>query len=65
MDLPQKILKDLNLRVSKHKHPEALDWQQKNGKWTALDDHHKYVVIHDKNFGYVIAETKTTSYIVQ
>ena len=62
MKLPDYIMAGLNLSVSRHKHPEALDWQNIGGKWTSVEDDRGFVVLHDTQFGFVIAETKAITY---
>ena len=52
----------LNLSVSLHKHPEALDWQNIAGKWIATEEGRGFVILHDTQFGFVIAETKIITY---
>jgi hypothetical protein len=62
MQLPSEILDNLNLSVSRHKHPESLDWIQVGESWTAREGDQVFTVVHSERFGYVIAETKATSY---
>ena len=62
MNLPDNIMAGLNLSVSRHKHPEALDWQYIGGKWVATEDDRNFIVLHDTHFGFVIAETKSITY---
>jgi len=62
MQLPSDILDNLNLSVSRHKHPEALDWTEVGGAWTAREGDRIFTLVHSEIFGYVIAETKSTSY---
>ena len=64
MQLPSDILDNLNLSVSRHKHPEALDWTEVGGAWTAREGDRTFTLVHSERFGYVIAETKSTSYDV-
>jgi hypothetical protein len=52
----------LNLSVSRHKHPEALDWRNIGGKWVATEEGRGFVILHDTQFGFVIAETKAITY---
>lgn len=58
MQLPKEFLDRINLQVSRHKHPEKLDWIKRSGKWEALEGDKRFVLIHDDHFGYVIAENK-------
>jgi hypothetical protein len=62
MQLPNEILDNLNLSVSRHKRPEILDWAQVGESWTAREGDKVFTVVHSPAFGYVIAETKSTSY---
>jgi len=62
MQLPSEILDNLNLSVSRHRHPENLDWTQAGECWTARDGDRIVTVVHSEKFGYVIAETKATTY---
>lgn len=62
MLLPENIMAGLNLSVSRHKHPEALDWQNIAGKWIATEEGRGFVILHDTQFGFVIAETKIITY---
>jgi len=62
MQLPSEILDDLNLSVSRHKHPEDLDWILVGGSWTAREGDRVFTVVHSEEFGYVIAEMKATTY---
>ena len=59
MQLPKEFLDRINLKVSRHKHPEKLDWIKIRGKWIAQDGNQRLVLIHDDQFGYVIAENKS------
>jgi hypothetical protein len=61
--LPENIMAGLNLSVSRHKHPEALDWQNIAGKWIAKTEGGRgFVILHDTQFGFVIAQTKIITY---
>lgn len=62
MQLPSDILDNLNLPLSRHKDPAALDWQQLRGEWIAQGGPHCYVIIHDTALGYVVAEKCSCSY---
>jgi hypothetical protein len=62
MQLPSDILLKINYDFSRCHHPELLDWQLENGKWTATTARRKFVVIHDERLGYLIAEKKGISY---
>jgi hypothetical protein len=62
LKLPDNILAELNLSLSRHQHPEDLDWQLERGKWTATAGSRKFVILHDEKLGYVIAEMKNVSY---
>ena len=59
MSLPDEVLRRINLKVSRHKHPEKLNWLKRNGRWEAFDEGRTYVLIHDSTFGTVVAERKT------
>ncbi|MHB8120469.1 MAG: hypothetical protein ACYDHX_17420 [Methanothrix sp.] len=61
MNLPTDILTGLNRALSRHQHPEELDWRLVNDKWTAAEGDLRFAVIHDKKLGYVIAQSKTVS----
>ena len=65
MQLPREFLDKINLKVSRHKHPEKLDWIKIRGKWIAQDGNQRLVLIHDDQFGYVIAENKEATYAVE
>jgi hypothetical protein len=65
MQLPEDILSNLNRQLSRHPHPDALDWQRRNGKWTAWDGDRSFTLIHDEKLGYVVAEVKSVSCGVQ
>jgi hypothetical protein len=58
MKLPSDVISRINLKVSRHKQPEKLDWIKINGKWQAVEDGRTFVLIHDSDFGNVVAETK-------
>jgi len=62
MQLPDEILDNLNISLSRHKNPASLDWQQIRGEWVAHDGPHCYAIIHDTQLGYVVAEKKSCSY---
>lgn len=59
MKLPQDILSNLNLELSRHKNPASLDWQLVRGVWTASERSTTFKVVHDPKLGYVIAESKS------
>ncbi len=65
MQLPKEFLDKINLQVSRHKHPEKLDWIKRHGKWEAIEGDQKFVLIHDDHFGYVVAENKAAAYAVE
>jgi len=65
MQLPREFLDKINLDVSRHKHPERLDWIKRNGMFEAMCGDKHFVLIHDDSFGYVVAEMKQASYTVQ
>ena len=52
----------LNRSVSRHDHPEDLDWSLVDGQWIASEGDRRFVVLSDSHFGYVIAEHKSVSY---
>ena len=58
MQFPREFLDKINLKVSRHKHPEKLDWIKIRGKWTAIEGDQRFVLIYDDHFGHVIAENK-------
>jgi len=62
LKLPDNILAGLNLSVSRHQNPEALDWQYIGDKWVAADDDRNFLILYDARFGFVIAETKSITY---
>lgn len=62
MKLPDNILRDINLEVSRHNHPEDLDWSFIAGSWVASEGERCFVILHDTAFGYVIAEKKGAIY---
>lgn len=62
MQLPDEILAQINLDVSRHKHPDVLDWTQTGEAWTAREGDRVFRIVHSVKFGYVIAETKATVY---
>ncbi len=62
MKLPAEILENINLSVSRHSHPEDLDWSFVSGSWIASEGDRCFVVLHDTQFGYVVAEKKSVSY---
>jgi len=64
MQLPEDVLSNLNLSVSRHKNPTSLDWQLINGRWTVREGNRRFQIIHDEKFGYVVAETKAIGYSV-
>jgi hypothetical protein len=59
MQLPREFLDKINLKLSRHKHPDKLDWIKIRGKWEAQEGDQRFVLIHDDHFGYVIAENKS------
>ncbi len=61
MQLPNDILENLNLSLGRHKNPASLDWQLIKGKWTAKESNRQFQIVEFEG-GYVIAETKATSY---
>ncbi len=65
MQLPREFLDKINLKLSRHKHPDKLDWIKRRGKWEALEGDQRFVLIHDDHFGYVIAENKAAVYTVE
>lgn len=63
MNLPDDILTKLNRSLSRHQHPEELDWQLVNGRWAATDrDGRAFVIVHDESLGYIVAERHSVSY---
>ena len=62
MQLPDDIIKGLNLSVCRHKHPDALDWQLIRGVWTAIEGDRCFTVLSDSQFGFVISEVKSITY---
>ena len=62
MKLPDDIINGLNLSVSRHQHPEALDWQLVREVWTAVEGDRCFTILSDSQFGYVIAEKKSITY---
>jgi hypothetical protein len=62
LKLPAEILAGLNLSVSRHGHPEDLDWALVAGQWIALDNDRCFVILNDTQFGYVVAEKKSINY---
>lgn len=65
MQLPQNILSNLNLPLSRHKYPACLDWQLVRGTWTSTEGSRTFKVVHDPKLGYVIAEMKNYTMGVQ
>ena len=64
MQLAPAILDKINLKVSRHKHPERLNWQKVNGKWQAQDGDRTFTLILAEGFGLVVSEIKSASYQV-
>jgi hypothetical protein len=64
MKLPDEIMNGLNLAVSRHKHPDTLDWQLIRGVWTAIEGDRCFTILSDSQFGYVIAQTKSVAYSI-
>ena len=64
MQLAPAILDKINLEVSRHKHPERLNWQKVNGKWQAQDGDRTFTLILAEGFGLVVSEIKSASYQV-
>jgi hypothetical protein len=64
MQLAPAILDKINLKVSRHKHPERLDWHKVNGKWQAKEGDKTFSLIQAEGFGLVVSEIKTASYSV-
>jgi hypothetical protein len=62
LKLPDNILAELNLSLSRFQQPELLDWRLERGSWTASVGNRQFIVVHDEKLGYVIAEKKSTSY---
>jgi hypothetical protein len=62
LKLPNDITAGLNRSVSRHDHPEDLDWSLVAGQWIALDNDRCFVILHDTQFGYVVAEKKSAAY---
>jgi len=65
MQLAPAILEKINLKVSRHKHPERLNWQKVNGKWQAQEGDRTFSLIQAEGFGLVVSEIKTASYSVE
>lgn len=59
MQLPKEFLDKINLQVSRHKHPEKLDWIKIRGKWTAQEGDQMFILLYDDHFGYVVAENRS------
>ena len=64
MQLAPAILDKINLKVSRHKHPERLNWRKVNGKWEAQEGERTFFLIQAEGFGLVVSEIKTASYSV-
>jgi len=62
MQLAPAILEQINLEVSRHKHPERLNWQKVNGKWQAQEGDRTFTLIRAEGFGLVVSEIKTADY---
>ena len=62
MKLPAEILDNINHTVSRHDHPEDLDWSLVDGQWIASEGDRRFVIIHDTQFGYVVAEKRSINY---
>jgi hypothetical protein len=62
MKLPDEILSNLNRSLSRHQHPENLDWQMVRGSWTAMEEGRTFVVVDGGKIGYVIAEQRNVKY---
>lgn len=62
MRLPSEILDKINYTVSRHNRPEDLDWALVAGQWIAQDNDRCFVLLHDTQFGYVVAEKKHVAY---
>ncbi len=65
MQLAPAILDKINLEVSRHKHPERLDWHKVNGKWQAKEGDRTFALIHAEGFGLVVSEIKTADYKIE
>lgn len=62
MQLAPDVLDRINLKVSRHKHPESLNWRKVNGKWQAQDGDRTFALIYAEGFGLVVSEIKTADY---
>jgi len=62
MQLAPAILENINLKVSRHKHPERLNWQKVKGKWQAQEGDKTFALIYAEGFGLVVSEIKTADY---
>jgi hypothetical protein len=62
LDLPNEILSHLNLSLSRHQHPEKLDWSIVRDSWTAKDGDRTFVVVDGGKIGYVVAEQRNARY---
>lgn len=58
MQLPQEILSNLNLSVSRHKDPASLDWVQVGDHYEATLGDQRFRTLYAPPHGFVIAEMK-------
>jgi len=64
MKLAPAVLSRINIKVSRHKHPERLNWRKVNGKWEAQEGGRTFSLIQAEGFGLVVSEIKEASYSV-